>query len=268
MRVGVCGLGRMGQAFATTLEQHGHEVIRWNRSPRSGYEPTGLDVLATAEVIVVMVLDGKASADVLAGLVQYVEPGTLVINTSTIAPTESLDLAGRAIEAGLRYVEAPVLGSVPAVRSSSLRVLAGGSTEDVAAARALLRCWTSNGDVQHTGPIGTATAAKLVANLGLGVVAAGLHDAVRLGESLGLDRALVLDVLSGGAFAKLVTGKRERLESGNYAAADFTVGALRKDLGLALAAARDPLPMATAAHALLDVDPSADISILGRAAQE
>ena len=56
--------------------------------------------------------------------------GTLVVNASTVGPDESRALAAQAAEAGLRYVEAPVLGSVPAVRAGRLTVLAGGDGAD------------------------------------------------------------------------------------------------------------------------------------------
>lgn len=257
----------MGRAFAAKVEERGHEVIRWNRGPVPGYDPVGIEVVAPAEVVVVMVLDGAASEEVLRGVGRHARPGTVVVNAATVGPDESRRLAAGAAEAGLRYVEAPVLGSVPAVRAGSLTVLAGGAADDVAAAEPVLRCWSYDGSIRRTGPIGTATAAKLVANLGLAVVTAGLHDAVRLGEDLGLRRELVLDVLAGGAFARLVTGKRARLDGGDYGGADFTVGALRKDVELALRGAARPLVLAEAVRQVLTTedDAGADIAVLGKA---
>lgn len=252
MRVAVCGLGRMGSVFAENLLAAGHNVTVWNRTPRpdvargASVADTAADAAEAADVVVVMVYDGPASAAVLGALVDA-RPGTLVINASTIAPAESIGLAERAQAAGLRYVEAPVLGSVPAARAGTLTVLAGGTAADVAAAGPVVAAWSHAGTCRHTGPVGTATGLKLVANLTLGVAAAGLRDALRLGAELGLDREDVLETLAGGAFGKLVAGKRDRLAMDSYDNADFTIGALSKDLALAASA---DLPVAMAASRL------------------
>ncbi|WP_371502219.1 NAD(P)-dependent oxidoreductase [Kitasatospora sp. NBC_00374] len=279
LRVAVCGLGRMGTLFAGALVAAGHEVSVWNRTP--GREPAGARAAASAaeaasgvEAVVLMVLDGPAARAVLLGpdgIAAGAAPGTLVVNASTIGPQESVDLAARAERAGLRYLEAPVLGSVAAARSGTLTVLVGGAVEDARAADPVLDAWSQAGDRRHTGPVGTATGLKLVANLALGVAAAGLRDAVTLGRDLGLPRAQVLDLLADGMLGRFVEYKRPRLDADAYEDADFTLAALGKDLALARAAARGPLPMAEAAagtveQAVRDGDGERDFGVLGRPA--
>ncbi|MEV6209303.1 NAD(P)-dependent oxidoreductase [Kitasatospora sp. NPDC051914] len=283
MRVAVCGLGRMGGAFADALVAEGHGVTVWNRTPGRGVAGTAVAespaaAAGTAEVVVVMVLDGPAAREVLFGpdgvargaaVADASGGGTVVVNASTVGPDESRALAAEAAGAGLRYVEAPVLGSVPAVRAATLTVLVGGEDSDVAAALPVLRAWSHAGQVRHTGEVGTASALKLVANLGLGVVAAGLRDAVALGRELGLAREAVLDVLADGHFGRLVAAKRERLDTGDYGGADFTLGALAKDLGLMLAAGGSlPLPVVEAAAGVVRAGVErgggdSDIAVLG-----
>ena len=263
MRVAVLGLGRMGTAMAVALADAGHEVTGWNRSPKTVPDLQVVGELAEAvdgaEVIVIMVIDGPASRAVLDRL----DGSALVVNASTIGPDESRELAAVAVEKGLRYVEAPVLGSIPAVEASALTVLAGGDERDVETARPVLEVWTADGEIRHTGPIGTATGLKLVANLSLGIAAAGLHDCVQLGADLGLDRADVLDVLQRGSLGGLVQRKRARLDADDYDDADFTVGALAKDLALARSAARTDLPVLNAAaHLTAAADQTADLAAL------
>lgn len=247
MKIAVCGLGRMGTAMAERLIAAGHDVATWNRS--SGRSVAGAAASTTpveaargADVVLLALLDGPASREVLAAV--EATPGTLLVNVATIAPAESVELSGTAAAAGLGYVEAPVLGSVPAVQGGTLLVLAGGDATDVAVAEEVLRAFA--GEVRHTGAIGTATGLKLVANTTLGVAAAAVNDALTLGDRLGLPRDAVLDVLAAGHFSKLVTGKRDRLESGDHAGGDFTVAAVAKDLALALGEA-DDLPVVRAA---------------------
>lgn len=242
MKVTVCGLGRMGTAFAAALVTAGHEVTGWNRT---GHGPVQ-DAVTGAEAVVLAVLDGPAARSVLAGVAAGAAPGTLVVNASTVGPDESRQLVADAVAAGLRYVEAPVIGSVPAVRAGKLTVLVGGSAPDLAAAEPVLLAWSHAGERRWTGPVGTAAALKLVANLTLGIAAAGLRDALALGDTLGLPREQVLDLLAEGHFGRLVTAKRERLDQDSYEDADFTLAALAKDLRLALAA-EPALPVAEAA---------------------
>ncbi|MEV4416415.1 NAD(P)-dependent oxidoreductase [Catellatospora sp. NPDC049609] len=277
-RVAVCGLGRMGTAMAQALLTAGYPVTVWNRGPRAAaalaeqgatVAPTAAAAAEAAAVVVLMLFDGAACEQVLSGpdgVLAGAAAGTLIVNLSTIGPEESAAFADRARAAGLRYVEAPVLGSVPAVRSGSLTILAGGPAEDVAAAGPLLAVW---GSPRHTGDVGTATALKLVANLALGVVAAGMRDAVRLGEDFGLPREQVLDTLALGAFERIAGRSRDRLVADDYDGAPFTLGALAKDLDLALAGARRPLPVAaaardTAADGVAHGDADRDIAALAR----
>lgn len=276
MRVAVCGLGRMGSAFAAALVGDGHEVAVWNRTParvdgaRTAATPG--DAAREAQAVVIVVFDGPAAEEVLfgeTGVAPGAAPGTLVVNATTLSPDESRALARRAASAGLRYLEAPVLGSVPAVRRGALHVLTGGAQGDAADAEPVLRAWSHAGRRQHVGPVGSASALKLVANLALGTTVAALHDAVRLGRALDLDREDVLDVLQNGVCGPLVTRKRERLSRGAYGDADFTLAALAKDLALAASAADAPLVMAEAAGALIaraaEHDGHLDVAAMGRA---
>ncbi len=275
MRAALCGLGRMGAVFAAGLAAAGHDLAVWNRTPREAPEgarraATPAEAARGAEAVVVMVFDGPAAESVLFGpdgIAAGTAPGTLIVNATTLAPEESRELARRAEAAGLRYLEAPVVGSVPAARAGTLQVLLGGTQSDVDSAEPLLQAWSQPERRRLVGPVGSAASLKLVANLALGTALAGLHDTVALGARLGLDRADVLDVLQHGVLGSLVTGKRERLSHDAYGEADFTVGALAKDL--ALVAALVPEQAVTQAAALLaaraaEQDGGADCSVLGR----
>ncbi|MDI1462712.1 NAD(P)-binding domain-containing protein [Catellatospora sp. KI3] len=280
MRVAVCGLGRMGTAFAAVLLGAGHEVAVWNRTAgRAGdlvargaaEAPTAAAAATGADLVVVMVFDASASERALLGpdgVTAGAAPGTLVVNASTVGPDESVGLAARVTAAGLRYLEAPVLGSVASVHAGSLTVLTGGDEADAAEAAPVLAAWSRAGR-RHAGPVGAATALKLVANLALGVVAAGMHDAVSLGEDFGLPRELVLDTLALGAFERVAGRGRERLGAQDYTGAPFTLAALAKDLRLATSYARRPLPVASAAATVASAgvaagDGDCDIAVLGR----
>jgi 3-hydroxyisobutyrate dehydrogenase len=121
----------------------------------------------------------------------------------------------------------------------TLGVLAGCDEADWAEAEQLLQLWGDPARVRRVGPVGSGSALKLVVNQGLGVLAAGLGEALRLSSELGLDRGLVLEVLGQGAYAFTLGQKRAMLDAGDFSATTFSVDLMAKDLDLAVTAAKD-----------------------------
>jgi 3-hydroxyisobutyrate dehydrogenase-like beta-hydroxyacid dehydrogenase len=234
----VLGLGRMGTAIAARLVSLGWEVTGWTRSGRTvasvsmAAEPD--DAVANAGVVLLALFDGPACTQVLDRVRDSLRPDTIVLNTSTIAPAEAADLASRL---GASYVHAPLLGSLPAVASGTLKILASGDNGTLARIRPLLEAL---GTVQPSGDPATAAALKLVANSSLAGAVLALRDSLRQASALHLPRAQVLDVLEAGQLGSLVARKRSFL-AGEPAPAEFTIGALAKDMALLADASRSPL---------------------------
>ena len=236
----VLGLGRMGAAIATALQDSGRSVQAWNRTSRDG--PLGVQMLpkpaeavAGATHVLLCLYDFDACREVLGDCVPALEPGCLVINTSTIGPSEALELERLVRGAGARYLHAPVMGSVPAVREGSLVVLAGGTRGDVDDARQVLDGVAR--EIRHVGDPGRAAALKLVANSTLASALVAIRDAVAASRAMGLDLSETLDVLATGQLGRLSEAKRDRLEGDRgFASADFATGALLKDVRLLSAA--------------------------------
>ncbi|MFJ4687470.1 nuclear transport factor 2 family protein [Streptomyces sp. NPDC088789] len=278
--VAVLGLGRMGSALAARLAGvAGPEVIGWTRSGRAGTgrartrrTRTGLartggafavaddpgTAVADADVVVLALFDGPACHQVLDRVRGALRAETVVLNTGTVGPDEAAALA-RAV--GPSYVHAPVLGSVGAASAGELEILVAGGEEAVRRGRGVLerlgrmrRVGTGAGDAA------TAAALKLVANCGLAGGVLALREALRQGEALGLPRERVLEVLEPGVLGGLVGRKRGFLDGASAAApAEFTVGALAKDMALLAAASGSPSPLA-ADLAGTPVDADADIA--------
>lgn len=236
--IAVLGLGRMGAAMAARLQSRGWEVTGWTRSGRSvdsvkvASDPG--DAVADADVVILSLFDGPACVQVLDQVRSSLRPGAIVVNTSTIAPAEAAALAE---QFGAAYLHAPVLGSVPAVASGGLKVLAGADEAALAGVRQLLEAL---GEVRPVGDAATAAGLKLVANSSLAGAVIALRDSLRQGSALGLPQAEVLDVLELGQLGALVARKRSFLE-GKPAPAEFTIGALTKDMALLVNASQSPL---------------------------
>lgn len=256
MRVAFLGLGRMGAPMAAHVARAGHDLTVWNRTPGRAADLVALgareaanvaDAVRDAEVVVTMLFGPDAVRDVLAQVADAAPAGALVVESSTVGPAVARDL-GEALRAkGLRFVDAPVAGSVQPATDGTLGVLAGGSAADYAAAEALLHLWGDPARVRHLGPVGAGSAMKLVINLTLGVAMGGVGEALRLAGDLGVDRTAALDVLGTGPLGMSVTTKRAMLDSGEFTPTGFSLDLMTKDLGLAIDAADGDLALTRAA---------------------
>ncbi|HLJ98632.1 MAG TPA: nuclear transport factor 2 family protein [Streptosporangiaceae bacterium] len=258
--IAVLGLGRMGGAMAARLRNEGWEVTGWTRSGRSAdmaktFHDPG-DAVANVDVVLLSLFDGPACTEVLDRVQGSLRPGTIVLNTSTIAPAEAAALAWRL---GASYVHAPVLGSVPAVTSGALQILVGSEGADEQALARVRPVLDVLGEVRPAGDAATAAALKLIANSSLAGAVLALRDSLRQGDALGLPRQQVLDVLELGQLGGLVTRKRPFLE-GEPGPAQFTIGALAKDMALLADSSRTPL-RSVAELADSGAGPDADIAL-------
>jgi 3-hydroxyisobutyrate dehydrogenase len=254
--VAFLGLGRMGVPMASHLVRAGHAVTVWNRSPGRAAPLVELgatetrslaDAVAGAEVVVLMLFGPDAVRDVLRNVVEHAPAGALVLDCSTIGPEAAHAFARQCAEAGLRYVDAPVAGSVKPATEGTLGVFLGGTADDVAQAGPLVELWGDPARIVHVGAAGTANALKLCVNQSLGFMAAGLGESLRLGHDLGLDRELLLGVLAKTAYGWYLDQKLEMLASRDYSGTTFSIDLLVKDLELAMKAADSDLLLTGAA---------------------
>lgn len=257
--IAVLGLGRMGTAMATRLASLGWEVTGWTRSGRIADSIQTVcdpgDAVAKADVVLLALFDGPACMQVLDRARSSLRPGSIVVNTSTIAPAEAAALSS---QLGASYVHAPALGSVPAATGGTLEILAGAGAGAAALAR-VRPVLEALGQVRPVGDAATAAALKLVANSSLAGAVLALRDSLRQGDALGLPPARVLDVLELGALGGLVTAKRSFL-AGKPPPAEFTITALGKDMALLASASMSPLRSA-AELADSPADPDADFTV-------
>ncbi len=255
MNVAFLGLGRMGAAMARHVLQAGHHLQVWNRTPDKAAELVASGATAAespaeaardADVVVCMLADPDAVRQVLlgpGGAADGAAEGTLVIDASTIGPSAAREIAAELEKRGLRYVDAPVLGSVQPAREGTLAVFAGGSEEDYADAEPLLGLWGDPEKVRRVGDIGSASAVKLMLNLTLAVAMSGVGEALRLATDLGVERHAALDALAAGPLSATVANKRTMLDAEEYAPVGFSLALLAKDLGLVVDAAHGDLPV-------------------------
>ena len=248
-RVAVLGTGKMGGAIARRLKKGGFDVSVWDRT-KSKAEALGVGPVATspadaargADVVVSMVTGPQAVRDVYFGDdgVFQASSGKTIVDMSTTGPGIAQELERGAALHGARLIEAPVIGSTPAVNSGSLFILAGAALrEDLEVARPVLE---QLGEVHYVGDLGSAAALKLIANSYLGIVSTGAAELIAAGTAHGIDAEEVLTVL-----ARIWPGLRLR-EAGFvkhvHEPTMFAMRDLLKDLDLALNFYRSAEPSA------------------------
>ncbi|MDD3518489.1 MAG: NAD(P)-dependent oxidoreductase [Chromatiales bacterium] len=247
MKLALFGTGLMGTAMGLRLIETGHVLDVFNRTPehtrplseagaRSAERP--VLALANADCVILMLADATAIREVLlkadtAGLLN----GRQVIQMGTIAPQESRDLARAVAAHGARWLEAPVLGSLPEARAGKLQVMVGGETADLDACRSVLEAL---GQVIHVGAVGQAAALKLALNQLIGGLTASFALSLGFVQREGVSVEDFMSVLRGSAlYAPTFDKKLPRMLSGDFANPNFPLRHLLKDLRLFEHAAAD-----------------------------
>ena len=189
-------------------------------------------------------------------LLRKVKKGSLLIDSSTIDPMVSKELAKEVEKMGAVFMDAPVSGGVGAAPSGNLTFMVGGVEEEFAAAQELLGCMGSN--VVYCGAVGTGQAAKICNNLLLAISMIGTAEAMNLGIRLGLDPKLlakILNMSSGRCWSSdtynPVPGVVDGVPSANNYQGRFGTTLMAKDLGLAQDSAtstKSPILLGSQAH--------------------
>jgi 3-hydroxyisobutyrate dehydrogenase-like beta-hydroxyacid dehydrogenase len=204
MRIAVIGMGAMGSRIARRFLDASHDVIVWNRTPARATPvveagavraTSPADAAASADHVVTMLAHGQAVRDVMSssqGLAEGLRPGQVLIEMSTIGPTD-LERLLPLVPAGVHVVDAPVLGSTSEAESGELRVFVGGDDGDFAQLCPLLEVL---GEPLHAGPFGSGVRVKLAVNAALLGTLSLLGEIMALAERWDLDRDVVVDALS------------------------------------------------------------------------
>ena len=206
------GLGNMGGPMAANLVKAGHRVTGFDLVPaslRAGRRPTGSRSparpsrrVADAEVVVTMLPAGKHVLAVWAEILPAVQPGTLIIDCSTIDVESARKAHALAGERGCLSLDAPVSGGVGGAKGATLTFMAGGSAEAFARAEPILAQMGRR--VVHCGEAGAGQAAKICNNMILGISMIGVSEAFVLAEKLGLSHQALFDVASTSSGPVLV----------------------------------------------------------------
>jgi len=238
------GLGAMGIPMAACLKKAGFGLRGVDPSPeaRATFEAqvgpafaSGRDAVKDAAAVITMLPNGKVVRDVLLGengIAPVLSPGTLVIDMSSSAPTDTIALARELAAVGLPLLDAPVSGGVKRAVDGSLAIMAGGPAAEVERARPMLAAMGRS--IFPTGPIGSGHAMKALNNY---VSAAGLIaacEALLVGRTFGLEPGTIVDVLNASTGKNNSTAvKMKPFVIAETYASGFALGLMAKDLRIA-----------------------------------
>ena len=231
-RIGFIGLGIMGRPMALNLLAAGLDLAVYARraealtpltdagarayaSPAAVAEQADVvfTMLGDTSDVEAVILGGSGDADraVIAGA----QPGSVVVDMSTISPSATRRIAARLAEAGVTLLDAPVSGGDIGARDGTLSIMVGGPDAAFARVRPLLQVMGRN--IVHVGDHGAGQVCKACNQIVVGQTIAGVGEALLLAEAAGVDGAKVRQALLGGfAGSRILEVHGQRMLDANY----------------------------------------------------
>ena len=257
MRIAFIGLGNVGFPLARNLLSAGHQLTLFDldaeraaplvaagaklaESCRAAAE--GAEVAITSlpnPAAVTAVVPGES------GLLSALAPGSLWIEMSTTDDADMRRYADDAAARGIDVLEAPITGGANRAWTGEISILVGGDEAVFQRYRSLLS--VMGGDIEHMGPIGSASVVKVITNMLAFVHLWASGEAMMLAKRAGVDLAKAyhgIRISSGNSFAHETEG--QLVLNGSYNCA-FTMNLALKDMRLAMKLGKDTAtPLAVA----------------------
>jgi 3-hydroxyisobutyrate dehydrogenase len=249
MNISFIGLGTMGAPMAQNLLKAGFAVTVHNRT-RSKEEPLEVqgakraaspkDAAKDADVLITNVSDTPDVEEVILGengVIHSMKAGSILIDVSTISPMVTKKIAEKLAEKKIDMLDCPVSGGSEGAIKGTLSIMVGGKKETLEQVMPVLQAIGKT--VTHVGDIGSGQIAKAMNQVILAGVYAGVAEGIAMGLAAGLDIEAAQKALSGGAANSWVLTNRAGNMIKNEYPLGFRTRLHRKDLGIALEAARD-----------------------------
>lgn len=235
----------MGGGMASQLVKNGFNLTCFDPSPQNSGKMAALGATTTTSVgalakicdVILLSLPKAAVVEaVMAEMLPDIQAGTVILDTSTSEPATSQAMSAKGAEHGFAFVDGPVSGGPAAANAGTMTMLLGGDADAIETLRPVLDILTAK--TVTVGGSGAGHAAKIANNMLCAANLVLVGEAVRLGQAAGVSPENLLEGINAGSgrsgvsevnFPKWVLS--DAFDSG------FTMGLMRKDVGLALALA-------------------------------
>lgn len=256
MKVGFIGLGIMGKPMSKNLLKAGYELVAFDFNKDSLNEVVGCGATAAAsgrevaqqcEVVITMVPNSPhVRAAVLGenGVADGAKAGTVLIDMSSIDPTESKAIGAELAKKGIDMLDAPVSGGEPKAIDGTLSVMVGGKKELFDKYYDMLMVMA--GSVVYVGGLGSGNVAKLANQIVVAVNIAAVSEALTFAKKAGTDPELVYQAIRGGLAGSTVMDAKAPMMLDRNFKPGFRIELHIKDLNNALNAAHaisSPVPL-------------------------
>jgi 3-hydroxyisobutyrate dehydrogenase-like beta-hydroxyacid dehydrogenase len=224
VRIGFIGVGLLGTALATRLARAGFSLSGFDPDPAAAERLRGLggaSFSSAREVArscrrLLWSLPGPAQVlETVSALEPVLEPGAIILDTTTGDPADVETHAARYAARGIAYLDCEIGGSSKQTAAGDAIVICGGEPKAFAECRDILDAISSR--VFHTGAPGTGTRMKLALNIAIGLHRAVLAEALGFAESNGIEPARALEILKAGpAYSRAMDVKGAKMLSGDF----------------------------------------------------
>jgi len=249
-RVAFIGLGAMGYPMAGHLAQSGHDVTVFNRTTRRAMDwqaehdgkvaHTPAEAAIDQDAVILCVGNDDDVEEVTTGsdgALNTLSEGALIVDHTTTSEALAIALAAAAAERGVAFLDAPVSGGEIGAQNGVLTVMVGAEETAFIDALPLINCYAKS--VRRMGPVGTGQLTKMVNQICIAGLLQSLSEGIHFAELAGLDVEGVIEVISQGAAQSWQMNNRAETMIAGQFDFGFAVDWMRKDLGIAIAAARE-----------------------------
>ena len=256
MKIGFIGLGIMGKPMSKNLVKAGHELVVCDFNKDAVAElvemgakqaANGAEVAKECDVVITMLPNSPHVRSVALGengIADGAHEGSVLIDMSSIDPTESKKIGEELAKKGIEMLDAPVSGGEPKAIDGTLSVMVGGKKDLFDKYYDMLMVMA--GSVVYVGELGSGNVAKLANQIDVAVNIAAVGEALAFAKKAGTDPELVYQAIRGGlAGSTVMDAKAPMMLSRNFKPG-FRIELHIKDLNNALNAAHAisaPVPL-------------------------
>jgi len=240
MQTGVIGLGAMGAYMAINFHKAGSLHRIWNRSREKAEtiaKKTGVEIANSpeqlakeCELIITCVSRDEDVLSVIERISTNIKPGTIVVDTSTVAADTAKKAAEILLKQGAHLLDCPVSGGVEGAKNGLLAMMVGGDKSALDRARPTLEAIAAN--IAYIGPTGSGQACKAVNQLMAAGINQAVTEALAFGEVMGLAMDRVVDIVASGAAGNWFLDHRGKTMLADSYAPGFKLTLHHKDLGI------------------------------------
>jgi 3-hydroxyisobutyrate dehydrogenase len=243
MKIGMVGIGMMGQGIASNIVKHNYPMVLLEHPGNQPLQdlvaagatttPSAAALAAAVDVVILCVTGSPEVEDVLyreGGLLEGLNPGAIVIDCSTAIPSSTLKVAASVEKAGGRFLDAPMTRTPKEAADGRLNLIVGGSPDLFEICRPLFECYAEN--MTFAGPVGAGHRLKLLHNFVSLGFSAVLAEAAACADLSGIDPHVLLEILGkGGGDGVILKRLSPYILSRDGAGFRFSIANALKDMG-------------------------------------